>query len=53
MAKKSFEHEAPMTIIYQLILFGLEFGIEIAFTFVAECIWACFGVKTETSELYA
>ena len=52
-AKKSFEHEAETTVIYQLILFGLEFGIGIAFTLIADCILACFGAKTGTSELYA
>ena len=53
MQKKSFEYEAETIVIYQLILFALEFGIEIAFTSVADCIWACFGAKTGTSELYA
>ena len=36
--KKSFDYEAETIVIYQLILFGLKFGIEIAFTFVGECI---------------
>ena len=51
--KKSFEYKAETTVIYQMMLCGLEFGIEIAFTFVSVCICACFGAKTGTSELYA